>query len=279
MTDDERLKSLLTPEQFTTVFGFELGAIQRYVKLGMPFETISGKKYYNLVSVTQWILSHFKAGNITLNECAELFGVEPRTITLWVNSFGMPKAASGNYRIKDVVLWREKYLGKKIKELQQGGADGVSAATWLKKEQAERQRLKRLQEQRVLVVIDEIMPFIIDALVNLKINFQTFGQTVAPQIEGMNINERAQRIQQAINERLAEVSELPDTLKRAGVFFEQQTSGGIQSTQTAAAVVGKPTRSAKKNSQSGIKSRSGKVSVKHSTVSSRNDGRGTRSRG
>lgn len=277
MSDEEKLKGLLTPEQFTAVFGFELGAIQRFVKLGMPAETIYAKKYYNLIRVGQWIVSHLRAGNINLNECAELFGVEPRTITLWVNAFGMPKAASGNYRIKDVVQWREKYLSKKIKDLQQGGTDGISAAARLKHAQAERQKLKLLQEQKILVAVDELMPFINEAITNLKINFQTFGQTVAPQVEGMNINERAQQMQKAINERLTELSELPDTLKRAGVFFEQQTAGSIPSLAAAPGAVGKRTRRQKKVSQSGIKSRARKIPAKHGAISGRNDERHSRS--
>jgi transposase len=197
---------------------------------------------------------------MTLDEVAVMFDVEIRTVTKWKNEFGMQQAAPGFYKRDDVVKWRVQYLEKKIKLLQQGGVDGVSASTKVKQVKYERDQLKLLQEQRLLVNIDEIIPIITDQLSNLRTNSATYGQRVSPLVEGMSVNERAIVLQDKLNELFAKLSGVPDTLKRIGSSIERPASESVQRVKSAPKNKNKRTRNRKKNTKPRVKSRTRSVS-------------------
>lgn len=204
MPTDQK-KGLLTLQQFLAVFGVEPGGVQRWIKFGMPVE--EGKKF-DLVQVGQWIVRHLSVGYMTLEQTAEMFGVEVRTITKWKNEFGLPQAATGFYKRNDVVQWREKYLNTKLKTLQQGGTDGVSASTKLKSAQARRQELRYAKEAGKLVDIDMVVPVFEKLFSLIAQRRKLFSKRTNPQLDGIDsFGEREKILNDSINELFTDIYE------------------------------------------------------------------------
>ncbi|MFA6109794.1 MAG: hypothetical protein WDA75_13595 [Candidatus Latescibacterota bacterium] len=181
---EEKKGSLLTQMQFLAVFGVEPGMIQRWIKFGMPVE---GKQSYDLVQVGQWIVRHLRSGYMTTEEVAQMFGLDDtRTIRKWKDQFGLPQADPGFYKRDDVVKWRVKYLEKKLKEVQSGGADGMSQSTRLKRVQSQRQELRLRKEAGALVEIDKVIP-IFEKLFALQAQRRKlFSKRTNPQLDGVD---------------------------------------------------------------------------------------------
>jgi len=259
MPEEEKLKGLLTHEQCQAVFGLDHDAIQRLIRFDMPVEIHGGKKYFNLLQTGQWLIRHYKAGYLNLNEAAELFGVEPRTITKFTNEYGMPKAASGFYKTKDIVLWREKYLSNKLKTLQQGGSDGVSANTKLKTAQAKRQELRLQKESGSLVEIDKVRP-VFDKLFSLMAQRRKlFSKRTNPQLDGIETFGEREKI---LNDN---VDELFNDIYESGIrelARLQQLSGGNESIPQAASSSGTVARKRVGKKKPHSKSRNRKRTLK-----------------
>lgn len=255
----QRKAGQITMQQLVQIFGVEPGTVQRWISFGLPVEYKKGK-LFDLAQVAQWIVVHLNAGYLSLNQCAEMFGVEPRTITKWRNEFGAPQSMTGFYRRNDIVQWREKYLGKKLKELQQGGPDGMSANARLKNTKEARERLKLLKETRQLVDLSEVMPVFIEALMNIRTRGSTFGQHVAPKLEGMNATQRSQRIQKELNVIFTELAIVPDKLKRLAAADPGGTSESPVGAPAASGDDTERARGSKERAQPGSKRRARKVS-------------------
>ncbi|MBW7887443.1 MAG: hypothetical protein H3C35_03655 [Bacteroidetes bacterium] len=266
---EEKQKKLLTQQQFQSVFGYELGEVQRLLKFGLPHEIFSGKKYYDLIHVGQWLRSHWMAGYRSLEQMAELFGVEPRTITKFVNEFGMPKVANGLYRIKDCVQWREKYLNKKIKEILAGGEGGLSARQRLNKAKAIREEYKQALDERTLIRIDEVMPVFEEALKIMKQRLTVLPRRAAPMMEGTETNaEREEILRNNINEILTELAGTPDALRSVAESAREHFAESISDVEPAQK--NDSNRVGRRKSANGKRKRSartGKISKRSRTVS------------
>lgn len=278
MTPEKR-KQYLTEQQLLGIFGVEPGTVMRWIKFGLTFEKEGRVKLFHLAATCQWVHQHLTAGYLSLEQVAQMFGVEPRTVTKFVNEFGMPRSLPGFYKRDEVVRWREKYLAGKLRTLQQGGMDGVSATTQLKQEKVLRERMKRLQEERQLVNIAEVMPVFTSLLSNMRTNASTMGQSCARQVVGLPINEAAQRIQREINDLFTEFAGLHHSLERLGPSVPGGAAEVVVGAAAAPGDVHKPARRGKKIPEPGVRRRAGKVSHKHGAVSKRNDGRRPRPRG
>ncbi len=185
-TTKEKPKTHLNQMQFLAVFGIEPGMMQRWIKFGMPVIVEGNQKYFDLLEVGQWIVQHLNAGYLTLEQTAEMFAVEVRTITKWKNDLGMPQSAPGFYKRNDVVGWREKYLSKKMKVLESGGVDGMSQSTRLKRVQSQRQELRLQKEAGKLVEIDKVIP-IFEKLYALQAQRKKlFSKRTNPQLDGID---------------------------------------------------------------------------------------------
>ena len=205
MSNDQK-KGYLTLQQFQAVFGVEPGQVQRWLKFGMPVIITGSQKQFDLVQVGVWIVSHLRAGYLTLEQTAEMFGQEIRTITKWKNDFGMPQAMPGFYKRNDVVQWREKYLSGKIKTLQQGGTDGVSASTKLKQAQARRQELRLAKESGRLVEIDKVKPVFEKIYSLISQRRKLFSKRTNPQLDGIDsFGEREAILNKNIDELFTDI--------------------------------------------------------------------------
>ncbi len=252
---DENKKGLLSLQQFLAVFGVEPGRVQRWIKFGMPVE--EGKKF-DLVQVGQWIVRHLSVGYMTLEQTAEMFGVEVRTITKWKNEFGLPQAASGFYKRNDVVQWREKYLNKKIKEMQAGGEDGLSARQRMYKAKAIREEYKQAVEERSLIRIDEVMPIFEEALKIMKQRITVLPRRSARLMEGTQTSaEREEILRKNVNEILTELSNTPDALRSVAESARQHYAATLPDAQAAAANVGH--RVGRRKSRDGKRKRSART--------------------
>jgi len=187
-------------------------------------------------------------------QCAMLFGIEPRTITKWVNENGMPKEGRGQYNLMSIVQWRCSYLEKKIKVMENGGVDGMNQNTRLKKVSSEIKELQLAKLNRSLIDLEEIMPIIITALSNIRQTSIPFSQKVSPQLEGLNLNERSELIRDQLNELFEELSHIPDTLRRIAAVDQYRTSESIQRSETAAKNEGKRTRRSVSHTKQGKRS-------------------------
>lgn len=185
MSNDTQ-KGYLNQQQFQAVFGVEPGQLQRWIKFGMPVIAIGQQKQFDLIQVGQWIVSHLRAGYLTLEQTAEMFGVEVRTITKWKNDFGMPQSAPGFYKRNDVIQWREKYLSKKIKLLETGGSDGMSQSTRLKRVQSQRQELRLRKEAGALVEIEKVIPVFENLWSLIAQRRKLFSKRTNPQLDGID---------------------------------------------------------------------------------------------
>lgn len=172
--------------------------------------------------------------NLTHQQFALLFGVEPRTTTKWVNELGCPKEGRGQYNLSAVVQWRCNYLEKKIKFLENGGVDGMNQNTRLKKVSAEIKERQLAKLNRSLVDLDEIMPVISTALNNIRQTSIPFSQKISPQLEGLGLNERSELIRDLLNELFEELAHIPDALRCIVSTDEYRTAESIQRPQTAA---------------------------------------------
>ncbi len=213
MTDEEKGK-LATRSIMCTIYAVDMYTLQRWIKLGIPHKREGGETYFQPAEAGQWIKNYYTSGQITHEQIAAIFNVEPRTITQWTNSFGMPKFAPGVYVIKDCVQWRIKFLEKKIKELQQGGADGVSANTKLKIAQAKRQELRLAHEQGMVINRNEIVPIFREAVENTVTKGKQFGRSVAPRVHGLEIKILAEKLQEEFDDTISQFANVPDTLQR-----------------------------------------------------------------
>jgi phage terminase Nu1 subunit (DNA packaging protein) len=244
---EQKEKGLLTQQQFLAVFGVEPGTMQRFIKFGMPVE--EGKKF-DLVQVGQWIVRHLQAGYLSLEQTAEMFNQEVRTITKWKNEFGMPQAAPGFYKRDDVVKWRVSFLEKKIKTLQQGGSDGVSANTKLKTAQAARQEIRLQKEMGKVVDIDIVIPVFEKQYALIAQRKKLFAKRTNPQLEGLEYAEREKILERNTDELFNNIYE--STIEELNRIRELYIAnkGNIESSQAAPAVDSKRTRKRKKNSKS-----------------------------
>jgi hypothetical protein len=162
----------------------------------------------------------------------------------------MPKAGRGQYNLSECVQWRCNYLEKKIKILTEGGADGMNQGTRLKKVNSEIKEYHLSKLRGELVALDEIMPLIAEGLNRIRQLAQTFGQRTGPQLEGLDNTERAETLQDNINELLTELVSIPDTLRRLEKFARYRTSEGVQTVIAAAKDDRKPVGGSKKNVKS-----------------------------
>lgn len=255
----ERKAGQITMQQLVQIFGVEPGTVQRWISFGLPVADKKGK-IFDLAQAAQWIVVHLNAGYLSLNQCAEMFAVEPRTITKWRNEFGAPQSMTGFYRRNDIVQWREKYLGKKLKELQQGGPDGMSANARLKNTKEARERLKLMKETRQLVDLSEVMPVFTDVLITLKMHGSTFGKSIANDLEGMNATQRAQYIQNALNRIFSQIASVPDALQRLAATDPGGTSESTLGADASSGDDTERTRGNKKDPQPRSRRRARKVS-------------------
>jgi phage terminase Nu1 subunit (DNA packaging protein) len=199
---------VITPQQFMQLFGYEIGAMQRLIKLGMPTAGDGKKKEFNLIEVANWLRTHWAVGYMSLQEVADMFGVEVRTVTKFVNELGMPKVVSGWYKRNDIVQWRLKHLEKKIKELQQGGSDGVSASTKLKSAQARRQELRYAKEAGKLVELDKVLPVFEKLFSLIAQRRKLFSKRTNPQLDGIDsFGEREKILTESIDELFNDIYE------------------------------------------------------------------------
>lgn len=190
-----------------------------------------------------------KSNDLSHQQCAIIFGVEPRTITKWSNEYGMPKKGRGQYSLIEVVQWRCNYLEKKIRELESGGVDGMNQKIRLNRIIAETKELQLAKLRSSLVDLDEIMPIIVQGFSDIRKTSDTFSQKISPQLEGLDLNERSELIKDALNELFEGLARIPDTLKRLVSVAEHGAAESILGTKATAKDDGERTRGGKKDSK------------------------------
>lgn len=203
-----------------------------------------------------------KTGRVTHQQIAMVFGVEPRTISNWTKDLGLPKYARGQYNLVECVQWRCNYLEKKIKTLTEGGTEGMNQGTRLKRVNSEIKEYHLSKLRGELVALDEIMPIFTDALNRIRQRAQSFGQRTGPQLEGLDNNERAETLQEHINELFSDLTTIPNALRRLEKFARYRTSESVPDIKAAAKNDGQPVGKRKANAKSGNKSGARKISRK-----------------
>jgi phage terminase Nu1 subunit (DNA packaging protein) len=250
----EKNKGLLTQQQFLAVFAVEPGMLIRWIKFGMPVIIEGNQKFFDLLQVGQWIVQHLSAGYLTLEQTAEMFAVEVRTITKWKNDIGMPQSTPGFYKRNDVIQWREKYLSKKIKLLETGGTDGMSQSTRLKRVQSQRQELRLQKEAGNLVEIDKVIPVFEKIYSLMAQRRKLFSKRVNPQLDGIDsFGEREKILNDNIdgiftdiyNTGIRELNRLRE--------FSGTNGGDMENNSAAQKTSSKRARKRKKNSKPGNK--------------------------
>ena len=202
------------------------------------------------------------SGTINHQQIAMVFAVEPRTVTKWCNELGMPKSGRGQYNLVECVQWRCGYLEKKIKTLTEGGTEGMNQGTRLKKVNSEIKEYHLAKLRGELVALYEIMPVITEGLNRIRQRSQSFGQRTAPQLQGLEVTEMAETLQEHINELFADLANIPNALRRLEKFARYRTTEGVRDPETSAKDDGQPVGRGKKNAKPGNKSRTRKVSSK-----------------
>lgn len=202
------------------------------------------------------------SGTINHQQIAMVFAVEPRTITKWCNDLGMPKSGRGQYNLVECVQWRCGYLEKKIKTLTEGGTEGMNQGTRLKKVNSEIKEYHLAKLRGELVGLYEIMPVITEGLNRIRQRSQSFGQRTAPQLQGMEVTEMAETLQEHINELFTDLASIPNALRRMEKFARYRTPEGVRDPEASAKNDGERVVRSKKNAVTRDKPRARKVSSK-----------------
>lgn len=256
----EKQKGFLNQQQFQAVFGVEPGQVQRWIKFGLPVKGSGSGKQFNLVEAGQWVVSHLKAGYLSLEQTAEMFGQEVRTITKWKNEHGLPQAMPGFYKRDDVVKWREKYLSKKLKEAQSGGADGMSQSTRLKRVQSQRQELRLQKEAGQLVEIEKVIPIVQKMFLLIAQKRKNFSKNTNPQLDGVvNDGEREEILNRNVNDLFNNIVESGIRELNRLRELSGQNEHVAQYPEAPAKAAIKRTRRGHKNSKRGKRKRAGTV--------------------
>jgi hypothetical protein len=190
-----------------------------------------------------------KKNFLSHQQCAVIFGVEPRTVTKWSNEYGMPKVGRGKYNLIEVVQWRCNYLEKKIRELEMGGPDAVNQKARLNRIIAETKELQLAKLRGTLVDLNEIMPIITHGLNDIRQTSTTFAQKISPQLEGMDLSERSEFIKDSINELFKELTNIPDALRRSVSVAESSPAESVLGLKAASKDDDQRTRGSKKDTK------------------------------
>jgi hypothetical protein len=183
------------------------------------------------------------------HQAAQVFAVEPRTITKWCNELGMPKVGRGEYDLLQVVQWRCNYLEKKIREAEAGGEDGLNARQRIFIATAKKKENELAIQEQQLVNIDEVMPVIIKILDIFRNKALVFPKRVAPSLEGVETNhEREALLKDNIFELLNDLTSIPNKLKGLTIL-DDAAEERIRDAKAAAKNDGKRVGGRKKNTQ------------------------------
>jgi hypothetical protein len=144
----------------------------------------------------------------THHQIAIVFGIEPRTITKWVNELGMPRAGRGKYNLVACVQWRESYNQKKIEELRAGGKDGLSARKDYFIASAEMKRYQIAEKKKKLIKVSDARRIFEDLFTLIISRKKVYAKKTNPQLEGIQSpGERERILDDNVNELFRDIYE------------------------------------------------------------------------
>lgn len=190
-------------------------------KLGMPRER--GRKY-NVSRVVHWVIdwyrqriAHEKANRYVweLNELADLFHREPRSINKMAKDRGLPRAGRGKYEIKPVVRWFIDDLERQLDIAKAGGEDAAAAKARLIRSQADQKEIEVAKLRGEAVNIDDFTRVVTDGLSITRQQMLGLKKRLAPALEGLEtVAEREAIIDTYIHELLTDLATVPDRIQR-----------------------------------------------------------------